>query len=154
MDGSNGNFSYGESIYTPSADGAAAGNGIGQGGQSAAVDHAVGIDAVFADGQLAPDQTGLGMGDQHAVFIGELMGFIDLAGDPLGDRIKRHGEDSLFVDIWVSLAQGNGENKGVERTTVRFHTLEERGGMTCAGFSGADARRRDFPAGVAAGDAR
>ena len=27
MDGSNGNFSYGESIYTPSADGAAAGNG-------------------------------------------------------------------------------------------------------------------------------
>jgi hypothetical protein len=84
--------------------GAAAVDGVGQGSQGAAMNHTVGIDTVITDSQLAPDQTGLCVSEQHAVFKRELMGFVNLAGNPLGDRIKRHGKDSLFVDIWVSLA--------------------------------------------------
>ena len=49
--------------------GTAASYGIGQGSQSTAVDSAMGIDAVGAYRQFAPDQPRFDMGDDDAVFV-------------------------------------------------------------------------------------
>ena len=58
----------------------------------------MGIVAVFRDGEFAADQAGLGVGDEDAALIGELVGTVDLGGDPLGNRRKRHGKTPCFSE--------------------------------------------------------
>lgn len=86
----------------PFGTGAAPAHCVRQGGQGAAVDLAVGVDAVGAHLQHPLGKAGLHPGDQNAALIGELVGGVDhgveVDSRQVGvGRRERQGKHSFFT---------------------------------------------------------